>query len=127
MSGEKIIPKPVHWVANSKKDLKKLPEKVQNNFGYGLFLAQIGTKANNAKVLKGFGSTRVVEIIANESGNTYRGVYTVKFKDVVYVLHVFQKKSKRGIATPQQEIELIKARLKIAEDDYKKWSKKKVR
>jgi len=125
MADKKSKPKPVYWLANSKKDLKRLPEKVQNNFEYGLFLAQIGTKADNAKVLKGFGSAGVIEIIANENGNTYRGVYTVKFRSAVYVLHVFQKKSKQGIATPQQEINLIKERLKIAEDDYKKWSRKK--
>jgi len=71
-----------------------------------------------AKPLKGFVGAGVLEIIENFFGNTYRAVYTVRFEKVVYVLHCFQKKSKHGIKTPQQDIDLIKQRLKVAEEDY---------
>ena len=73
-------------------------------------------------MLKGFGDGAVLEVIARHDGDTFRGVYTVRFGEVVYVLHVFQKKSKRGIATPKKELELIRKRLKIAEQDHKQWS-----
>ncbi len=79
----------------------------------------MGIKPMEAKPLKGFGGAGVLEIIENFVGNTYRAVYTVKFAKVVYVLHCFQKKSKSGIKTPQHEIDLIKQRLKLAEELYK--------
>src|SRR5689334_8378741 len=81
--------------------------------GYALFAAQQGEKRDDAKVLKGFGDAAVV--IARHAGDTFRAVYTVRFGEVMYVLHVFQKKSKRGIATPKKELELIRKRLKIAD------------
>ena len=111
--------RPLRWIASSRKDLKHLPNKVQDYFGYALFLAQEGGKADSAKVLKGFGSAGVLELVENLAGNTYRAVYTVRFKEAIYVLHVFQKKSKRKIATPKQEIDLIKERLRQAQEDYK--------
>ncbi len=98
---------------------------VQDTFGYALYLAQVGERAGCAKTLKGFGSAGVVELVSQEKGSAYRAVYTVRFKEVVYVLHVFQKKSKRGIATPQEEIDMIKERLKWAEEDYKKSSSRR--
>lgn len=87
--------------------------------GFALYQAQIGRMHNNAKPLKGFGGASVVEIVDDHQGDTYRTVYTVKFDSAVYVLHAFQKKSKHGIKTPQAEIELVKRRLKVAEDDHK--------
>ena len=81
--------------------------------------AQHGGEHPAAKALKGFGGRGVLEVVDDFDGDTYRAVYTVKFAGVVYVLHAFQKKSRKGIATPQHEIELIKARLKRAEDHYK--------
>jgi len=81
--------------------------------------AQHGGEHPAAKALKGFGGRGVPEVVDDFDGDTYRAVYTVKFAGVVYVLHAFQKKSRKGIATPQHEIELIKARLKRAEDHYK--------
>jgi phage-related protein len=88
--------------------------------GYALYLAQIGAKYADAKPLKGLGPG-VLEIIADHRSDTYRAVYTVRFADRVYVLHVFQKKSKQGIATPQSEIELVRRRLKrAAELDQKR-------
>ena len=87
--------------------------------GYALYQAQIGKKHPNAKPLKGFGGAGVLEIVADHVGDTFRAVYTVKFARAIYVLHTFQKKSKSGIKTPTEELELIKQRLKSAESDYK--------
>ena len=101
------------------KDLKSFPPQVQDDIGYALYAAQKGETDPAAKPLKGFGGASVMEIVAPFAGDTWRGIYTVRFKGVVYVLHAFQKKSKRGIATPQKEIDLIHARLAVAERDYK--------
>jgi phage-related protein len=89
--------------------------------GGALWEAQTGGKAPWAKPLKGFGGAGVVEIVADHDGDTYRAVYTVRFADVVYVLHAFQKKSKSGISTPRREIALIEQRLKRAREDYEQW------
>jgi phage-related protein len=105
----------LEWVASSKKDLLAMPVKVIDLFGYALHLAQQGGKHSQAKPLKGFGSAGVLELVENNDGNTYRTVYTVKFGDAVYVLHCFQKKSHKGIGTPQHDIELIRDRLKLAQ------------
>lgn len=87
--------------------------------GYALYQAQIGEKHSSAKPLKGFGGAGVLEIVRDHVGNTFRAVYTVKFAMAIYVLHAFQKKSKSGIKTPAEDLELIRRRLKSAEDDYK--------
>lgn len=107
--------KPLYWVGSSKKDLLALPETVMHVFGYALYLAQTGKKHDQAKPMRGFGSAGVLEIIEDREGNTYRAVYTVRFVESVFVLHVFQKKSKRGIATPKRELDLIRERWKAAE------------
>ena len=117
--------KPLIWVASSKKDLRDFPDEVQKTMGFGLHEAQIGNKPGNAKPLKGFGGADILEIIDEDPSGTYRAVYTVKFKEVVFVLHVFQKKSKQGIKTPEREIELIKNRLKQAQEEYNEQYKKK--
>src|SRR2546425_7187571 len=91
--------KPVHWVGIRKKDLTSMPDDVKDIFGYALYLAQIGEKHEDAKPLKGFGSAGVLEVLEDWHGNTYRAVYTVHFPAAVYVLHVFQKKAKKGIET----------------------------
>lgn len=96
-----------------------LPEEVIDVFGYGLYLAQIGRKHDQAKPLKGFGSAGVLEIVEDWEGSTYRAVYTVRFELAVYVLHVFQKKAKRGIATPKSDLDLIRQRLRVAEQAAK--------
>lgn len=111
--------KGLDFIGSSRKDLRAFPEEVKDDIGYALFEAQEGKKPAAAKPLKGFGGAGVLEIIEDFSGDTYRAVYTVNFKKVIYVLHCFQKKSKHGIKTPQQDIDLIKRRLKIAEQDYK--------
>ena len=110
--------KEIKWIGSSQDDLRELPDEVRATFGYALYEAQMGDKSRHAYPLQGFGSASVLEIIENDDGNTYRAVYTVKFKEYIYVLHVFQKKSKKGIATPKHEIDLIKARLKDAAEDY---------
>ena len=111
--------KKLDFVGSSRDDLKGFPDEVKLDIGYALFEVQRGLKPADAKPLKGFGGAGVLEIIENFVGDTYRAVYTVKFAKVVYVLHCFQKKSKKGIATPKHEIDLIKQRLKTAEEDYK--------
>ena len=107
--------KKLNWLASSKKDFTVMPAKVQNTFGYALYLAQIGEKHAQAKPLSGFDSAGVLEVVESDAGGTYRAVYTVRFRDAVYVLHCFQKKSKHGIATPRPDMDLIRARLKMAE------------
>ncbi|MDC6409552.1 type II toxin-antitoxin system RelE/ParE family toxin [Xylella fastidiosa subsp. multiplex] len=107
--------KPLVWIASAKKDLMAMPDDVQDTFGYALHLAQTGEKHDQAKPLKGFGSASVLEVVEDSDGGTYRGVYTVRFGNTVYVLHCFQKKSTHGIATPKPDIDLIRDRLKVAE------------
>jgi len=107
--------KPLEWIGSSHKDLMALPSVVRRFFGFALSLAQAGDKHDAAKVLKGFGGAGVLEIVENNTGGTYRAVYTVKFPEAVFVLHCFQKKSKRGIATPKEEMDIIHARLRIVE------------
>ena len=102
------------WVASSLKDLREFPEGVRQVMGFALYLAQAGDKHPFAKPLKGFRGAGVLEMVDVHDGNTYRTVYTVHFPDAVYVLHAFQKKSKRGVATPKHDIDLIKTRLEIA-------------
>ena len=102
-------------MGSSKKDLLALPETVVHVFGYALYLAQSGRKDDQAKPMKGFGSAGVLEIVEDWEGNTYRAIYTVRFVERVFVLHVFQKKSKRGVATPKRELDLIHERWKAAE------------
>ena len=106
--------KPLAWLGSSKKDLMALPMGVRKFFGHALDFAQRGEQHNAAKVLKGFGGGGVLEIVANDQGSTYRAVYTVKFREVVFVLHVFRKKSKSGITTPKPDMEIIRERLKVA-------------
>jgi phage-related protein len=112
---EKMAPeKPLIWVGASKKDLLALPEAVRSTFGFALNLAQHGEKHGDAKVLRGSGGAAVLEVIENDIGGTYRAVYTVKFEVAVFVLHVFQKKSRRGIETPKDDLDLIRNRLRDA-------------
>jgi len=116
----KRLVKSLYWLGNSLKNLKEMPEDVQETFGYALYLAQIGEKHRVAKPLKGFTGAGVLEVVEDYGGNTYRAVYTVRFDEAIYVLHVFQKKSKSGITTPKQEIDLIESRLKQAQEMHKK-------
>jgi phage-related protein len=116
--------KPVLWVGSSRRDIKTFPRPVQREVGHALYAAQCGEEYPSVKALKGFGGRTVLEIVAPHEGDTYRAVYTVRFYAAVYVLHAFQKKSKKGIATPQKEIELVKQRLAAAELDYRERQKR---
>ena len=107
--------KAVRFVGSSLDDLRALPRPAQKDIGFALFEAQLGGKSYFAKPLKGFKGAGVLEIVEDLDGDAYRAAYTVKLADAIYVLHVFQKKSKRGIATPKADMDLIKSRLKLAE------------
>jgi phage-related protein len=109
----------LEWIGSSKKDLTALPDEVVQVFGYALHLAQVGQKHDQAKPLRGFGSAGVLEIVEDWRGDTYRAVYTVRHAIRVFVLHVFQKKSKSGIATPRADLDLIRSRLKWADSRAK--------
>ena len=113
--------KPVVWIGRSRTDLASFPEDVKDAIGYALYIAQRGGKHADAKPLRGFGSAGILEIIEDHAGDTYRAVYTLRLAGRIYVLHVFQKKSKAGIKTPKPEIELIKSRLKRAEEEHARW------
>jgi phage-related protein len=117
MTNESPSLKPVVWIGSSKTDSLHFPEEVKDLVGFALYVAQRGAKHPDAKPLAGFGSAGVLEVIADHRGDTFRTVYTVRLAGCIYVLHAFQKKSKSGIATPKSAIDLIKARLKRAEQE----------
>jgi len=112
---ERDSAKTLIWLGSSKRDLMALPVQVRKFFGHALHFAQNGERHDAAKVLKGFGSAGVLEIVEDDAGGTYRAVYTVRFEEAVFVLHCFQKKSKSGIGTPLKDMEAIRHRLKAAE------------
>ena len=110
--------KPLFWVGSTLEDLRTFPEEVRQLIGYALYLAQKGGKHPDAKPLKGFGGAGVLEVVEDHDGNAYRAVYTVRYSSGVYVLHAFQKKSRRGIRTPAAEMERVRRRLKLAAEDH---------
>jgi phage-related protein len=116
------VPRPVVWMGNSLDVLRGFPSAVQDEVGYGLYLAQVGSKHITAKHLKGFGPA-VLEVLSDHRGDTFRAVYTVRWAEAVYVLHAFQKKSTKGVSTPQRELDLVEARLKLAEALHRKQEK----
>lgn len=109
-------PKALVWIASSRRGMRAMPRDVRRSFGVALYAVQTGQTPPIAKVLKGFGGAGVLELIEDDAGGTYRAVYTVRYATAVYVLHVFQKKSKRGKATPQRDIDLVEERLKRARE-----------
>ncbi|MEX1993780.1 MAG: type II toxin-antitoxin system RelE/ParE family toxin [Steroidobacteraceae bacterium] len=113
--GAPVTAKRLEWIGSSKKDLLALPEEVVDVFGYALYLAQVGQRHEQAKPLRGFGSAGILEVVEDRRGDAFRAVYTVRYAARVFVLHVFQKKSKSGIATPKADLDLIRSRLKLAE------------
>ena len=108
-----FAPRPLIWLVDTLRVLKQFPPDVRTKLGFGLFRAQVGEKQETAKRLVGFGAP-VWELKADGVGGTYRAVYVVHLNNAVYVRHVFQKKAKSGIETPQREIQLIRQRLKLA-------------
>lgn len=113
--------KSIIWIASSYEDLCALPEPVKDEIGFALHQAQVGDKSHKTKAFKGFTGASVLEVVERNIGGTYRAVYTVKFEKAIVVLHVFHKKSKHGIETPKQDIQLIKSRFKLAGEEYKQW------
>ena len=107
--------KEVIFVASAQEDLRAFPDDVKQVMGFALYEAERGGKHPAAKPLKGFKGAGVLEILDDHDGDTYRVVYTVRLEDELYVLHAFQKKSKKGIATPQSDLDLIAKRLALAE------------
>ena len=118
---------PIEWVGSSKEDLSEFPRDVKARFGFALHVAQLGRKHPDAKPLQGFGGAGVLEVVARFEGDAFRAVYTVKLAGRVYVLHAFQKKSKSGISTRKADIDLIRARLKIANSVHAEWTASKER
>jgi phage-related protein len=110
--------KPLVWMGSSKKDLLRMAAPVIDVFGYAFFLAQSGGRHSDTKVLKGFGDASVIEVVASDRG-AYRAVYTTRFEEAIVVLHVFQKKSKTGIATPKSDMAKVAARLKMASEVFR--------
>lgn len=117
-------PRQVIWVASSLDDLRRFPEPVRQSMGFAVFQAQCGGKHPQAKPLKGFKGGGILEAVEDFDGNTFRTVYTVRFADAVYVLHAFQKKSKKGMATPRHDMDVIMSRLKMAEQIHESRRKK---
>jgi phage-related protein len=109
--------KPLDWVGSSKRDFLSFPEAVKDEMGNALGVAQFGGKHPSAKPWRGQGSG-VFEVVEDHAGDTYRAVYTVRFEDIVYVLHAFQKKSPNRIRTAQTDIDMVERRLKIAQQDH---------
>jgi phage-related protein len=109
--------KPLDWVGSSKKDFLEFPDPVKDEMGNALGIAQFGGKHPSAKPWKGQGPG-VLELVEDHDGDTYRAVYTVRFQDVVYALHAFQKKSPNRIRTAQPDVDMVARRLKIAQQDY---------
>ena len=101
-------------MGSSKANLKRFPDRVQGRMEFAIYRARLGRRHRDAKPLKGFGSG-VVEVVARHDGDTFRAVYTVRFEAAAYVLHAFQNKARRGIATPKQELDLVRRRLRAAE------------
>lgn len=109
--------KPLYWIGPSLKDITRFPSDVQRSVGFALSAAQYGGKHPAAKPWKGEGPG-ILEVVKDYDGDTYRAIYTVRFAQAVYVLHVFQKKSPRGIETRQSDVALVRERLKVAQRDY---------
>ena len=109
------VTRPITWIGSSRTDLKRFPQQVRRDMGNALYAAQRGEVDPAAKPLRGFGGVRVMEIVDRHDTNTYRAVYTAQFDEAIYVLHAFQKKSTRGIATPTRDVDLIRRRLADAE------------
>jgi phage-related protein len=117
--------KPLGWTGSAREDLLAFSPEVVREIGHVLYVAQIGGKHSAAKPLKGFGGSSVLEVVEDHAGDTFRAVYTVRFAEVIYVLHAFQKKAKKGVAKPLREMAKVKSRLKQAQEAYEAWQRMK--
>ena len=109
--------RPLDWVGSAKRDFLAFPAPVQGEMGSALGVAQFGGKHPKAKPWKGQGHG-IFEVVEDYDGDTYRAVYTVRFRRRIYVLHAFQKKSPSGVKTARTDVELVARRLKAATQDY---------
>jgi phage-related protein len=114
-------PKPLIFVGTCLDDLSTFPAAVRRSMGFALHIAQLGGKHPSSSPLRGFGGAGVLEVIEDYDGRAFRVVYTVKFQDRIYGLHAFEKKSKRRIATPKTELDMIRRRLREAEEIHRNW------
>jgi phage-related protein len=112
--------KPLYFVGSARDDVRAFPEEVRDAIGFAFHLAQTREMHLHARPLQGYGVAGVLEIVESHDGNAYRTVYTDRFEHAIYVLHAFQKKSRRGIVTPRQELDLISSRLRQAEEHHTK-------
>lgn len=119
----KTSQKPIWWIGSSLRDLKDMPEEVQRDVGHALRDIQRGRDPGNTKSLKHLKEPGIREIVVDEREGTFRTAYTVEFRELIAVLHVFQKKSKTGIETPRKEIDLVLERMKSAKVRYQEWKK----
>ena len=110
--------KPVEWAGSSKEDLKRFPNPVKDRMGFAIYQAQAGLRHRDAKLLKGFGAG-VLGVVSRHDDDTFRAVSTLHFEAAVYVLHAFQKKARRGIATPKKELDTVRRRLRAAQRHYR--------
>ncbi len=115
--------RPVRWMGATQETLRSFPKSARSRIGRSLYAAQTGGKLIYAKPLKGFGGASVLEIVGEFDGIAYRAAYTIRFETAVYILHVFEKKSKKGISTPKRDIEIIWQRLQQALREYEQWKK----
>src|ERR1035441_975485 len=113
--------KRIAWMGDSKDRLRGFPEEVRYEIGSALRSAQYGESHPSAKPMRGINA---VEIVSDFDGDTFRGVYTTKIKEYVYVLHCFQKKSTIGIKTQKRDLNLIRTRLRDAEEHHKERQKR---
>lgn len=111
--------RPIEWIGTSRADYMRFPPRVHDDFGFSLWLLQMGDTPSNAKPLKGFGGSSVLELIDDFRGDAYRVVITVRIRDKICVLHCFQKKSSTGIKTSQQDLDLVRKPLAQAEREFK--------
>jgi phage-related protein len=112
--------KPLHFIASSHKDLREMPEDVQDVFGSAFLDAQYGDVPYGARAFGEGVPREVMKLVEDHDGDTYRAAYTVSFAEAVYVLHVFKKKAKSGIGTPQPDKDLIRARLRAATEHFQR-------
>jgi len=118
---EDVERKAVVWVGSCRDDLAEFPAPARRGLGYALNVAQLGGKHPDAVPLKGFGGAGVLEAVEDFDGNTYRLMYTVRLGDRIYALHAFQKKSTRGIKTPQHEMAVVRRRYGQAQEMHRQW------
>lgn len=117
-AGGKTVRRPLVWEGSAKRDFKQFPVAVQKDMGVALFVVQLGGTPSSAKPWRGLGSG-IYELVEDHRGNAYRAVFMVRIGERVHVLHAFQKKSKSGIKTPREDVELVEARLKSVLEYYR--------